>query len=221
MDILKKFLNNPAFDHISANIIRFMDARKVMDILKNLLMNPAFDRLVENIISSMDTDEVMESMIEYKHFSEEERRVFRKVLRKLMVKEAQKICEKKVTFESRSDGLVNPSLFEMYPFFKDVLQKLKNSESLESFNQLYDILVWLQPGESQSADEVQLQHLYNMSDLYKKRQNFNFKDHKGPEDMLEVFELANEDNGDEVLEKLCDADARLCSLLKSFEKIHT
>ena len=159
-----------------------MDARKVMDILKNLLMNPAFDRLVENIISSMDTDEVMESMIEYKHFSEEERRVFRKVLRKLMVKEAQKICEKKVTFESRSDGLVNPSLFEMYPFFKDALQELKNSESLESFNQLYDILVWLQPGETQLHDENQLQGLYDST--------FTLKRTKGPEDMLSVFKSA-------------------------------
>ena len=182
MDILKKFLNNPAFDHISANIIRFMDARKVMDILKNLLMNPAFDRLVENIISSMDTDEVMESMIEYKHFSEEERRVFRKVLRKLMFKEAQKICEKNLTFESRSDGLVNPSLFEMYPFFKDALQELKNNESLESFIQLYDILVWLQPGETQLHDENQLQGLYDST--------FTLKRTKGPEDMLSVFKSA-------------------------------
>ena len=85
------------------------------------------------------------------------------------------------------------------------LQELKNSDSLESFNQLYDILVWLQPGESQSADETQLQHLYNMSDLHKKRQNcsddlFKFKDHKGPEDMLEVFELADEDDEEYVNE---------------------
>merc|ERR1711860_321083 len=148
-----------------------------------------------------DTDGVMESMIEYKHFSEEERRVFRKVLRKLMVKEAQKICEKKVTFESRSDGLVNPSLFEMYPFFKDALQELKNSESLESFNQLYDILVWLQPGETQLHDETQLQRLYGWSRLNRWNRCPIFKDAKGPLEMLSVFEVADYEDWDEAKEK--------------------
>ena len=186
MDILKKLLNNPAFDHISANIISFMDAEKIMDFLKDLLMNPEFDHLVESIISSMDIDKAMASMIEYKHFSEEERRVFRKVIRKLMVKEAQKNCKKKVTFESRSDGLVNPSLFEMYPFFKDALQELKNNESLESFIQLYDILVWLQPGETQLHDENLLQGLYDSTFTLKR----TFQKSQGPKKMLSVFKSA-------------------------------
>ena len=183
-----------------------------MDILKKLLNNPAFDHLAENIIGFMDTDEAMETMIESELLSDEERKVMRKMLQKLMVKEAQMYCEKNVSiYVSDKPALpeyiddyyvIQTTLYNMYPFFKDALQELKNSDSLESFNQLYDILVWLQPGESQSADKTQLQHLYNMSDLSKKRQNcsddlFKFKDHKGPEDMLEVFELANERVEDE------------------------
>ena len=122
-----------------------------MDILKKLLNNPAFDHLAENIISFMDTDEAMETMIESEFLSDEERKVMRKMLRKLMIKEAQMYCEKEV--KVYSDRIlrfrcVETTLYKMFPFFKDALQELKNSETLKSFNQLYDILVWLQPGES-------------------------------------------------------------------------
>ena len=136
-----------------------------MDILKKLLNNPAFDHLAENVISFMDTDEAMETMIESELLSDEERKVMRKMLRKLMVKEAQMYCEKevKVYFDDRDQHykrvLIKTTLYKMFPFFKDALQELKNGETLKSFNQLYDVLVWLQPGESQLHDETQLQRL--------------------------------------------------------------
>ena len=166
-----------------------------MDILKKLLNNPAFDHLADNIIGFMDTDEAMETMIESELLSDEERKVMRKMLRKLMVKEAQMYCEKevklKVYYDHRKLFLipVKTTIYEMFPFFKDALQELKNGETLKSFNQLYDILVWLQPGESQSNDETQLLHLYDWSHF----KNVGlFRDAKGPKDMLKVLELANE-----------------------------
>ena len=67
-----------------------------MDILKKLLSNPAFDHLAENIISYMDTDEAMELIVS-EVLSDEERKVVRKILRKLMFKEAQMRCEKEMT----------------------------------------------------------------------------------------------------------------------------
>ena len=179
-----------------------------MDILKKLLKNPAFDHLAENILSFMDIDKAMETMIE-SELLDEERKVMRKMLRKLMVNEAQKICEKQVIFKSRN-GLVNlnPSLYAMYPFFKEALQELKNSESLESFNQLYDILVWLQPGESQLNDETQLQRLYGWSRLNRCP---IFKDAKGPKEMLSVFEVAD-------IEDWTEADATNFSKAMDFQK---
>ena len=177
-----------------------------MDILKKLLKNPAFDHLAENILGFMDIDKAMETMIE-SELLDEERKVMKKMLRKLMVNEAQKICEKQVIFKSRN-GLVNPSLFEMYPFFKEALQELKNSESLESFNQLYDILVWLQPGESQLNDETQLQRLYGWSRLNRCP---IFKDAKGPKEMLSVFEVAD-------IEDWTEADATNFSKAMDFQK---
>ena len=42
-----------------------------MDILKKFLNNPAFDHLAENIIRFMDTDEAMETMIESEFLSDE------------------------------------------------------------------------------------------------------------------------------------------------------
>ena len=179
-----------------------------MDILKKLLNNPAFDHLAENVISFMDTDEAMETMIESELLSDEERKVMRKMLRKLMVKEAQMYCEKevKVYFDDRDQHykrvLIKTTLYKMFPFFKDALQELKNGDTLKSFNQLYDVLVWLQPGESQLDDETQLQSLYDWSVFYWQNDDdiFNFKDFKGPEDMLEVFELADEDDEEYVNE---------------------
>ena len=172
-----------------------------MDILKKLLNNPAFDHLAENIISFMDTDEAMEAMIESELLSDEERKVMREVLRKLMVKEAQMYCEKEVNVYSHHDYskprnfrkvYFKTTLYTMFPFFKDALQELKNSETLESFNLLYDILVWLQPGESRLDvfyDEKTLLCLYFWSDF----KNVGlFRHAKGPKDMLEAFKLANE-----------------------------
>merc|ERR1712004_853085 len=106
------------------------------------------------------------------------------MLRKLMIKEAQMYCEKEVEVILQF-GCVETTLYKMFPFFKDALQEPKNSDNLESFNQLYDILVWLQPGESQSNDQTQLQKLYHCS-------HFKNLDVKGPKGMLEAFELANE-----------------------------
>ena len=83
----------------------------------------------------MDTDEAME-MIESEVLSDEERKVVRKILRKLMFKEAQMRCEKEMTMvESFQGPSVKTTLVE--------LPQLKNSESLESFNQLYNTLMWL------------------------------------------------------------------------------
>ena len=170
------------------SFVSFIGEPQKMDILKKLLNNPAFDHLAENIISFMDTDEAMETMIESELLSDEERKVMRKMLRKLMIKEAQMYCEKEVEVILQF-GCVETTLYKMFPFFKDALQELKNSETLESFNQLYDILVWLQPGESQSNDQTQLQKLYHCSHF----KNVGlFRDVKGPKDMLEAFELANE-----------------------------
>merc|ERR1712004_50111 len=118
------------------------------------------------------------------------------MLRKLMIKEAQMYCEKEVEVILQF-GCVETTLYKMFPFFKDALQELKNSDNLESFNQLYDILVWLRPGESQSNDQTQLQKLYHCS-------HFKNLDVKGPKGMLEAFELANE--ADEEYEDLLDED---------------
>ena len=172
-----------------------------MDILKKFLNNSAFEHLAENIISFMDTDEAMETMIESELLSNEERKAMQIILRKLMVKEAQMFCEKKVEVKSckvckSSDkklyckDLVKTTLYEMYPFFKDALQELKKSESLESFNQLYDILVWLQPGETQLDDENQLQNLYDYSIEMEYELRFDPDFFKGPAGMIEVFEDA-------------------------------
>ena len=162
-----------------------------MDILKKFLNNPAFDHLAENIIRFMDTDEAMETMIDSELLSDEERKVMRKILRKVMVKEAQMFCEKKVEVKSRClDSLFKTTLYEMYPFFKDALQELKKSESLDSFNQLYDILVWLQPGETQLDDENQLQNLYDYSIEMEYELRFDPDFFKGPAGMIEVFEDA-------------------------------
>ena len=67
-----------------------------MDILKKLLSNPAFDHLAENIISYMDTDEAMELIVS-ELLSDEERKIVRKMVRKLMEKEAQMRDEKELT----------------------------------------------------------------------------------------------------------------------------
>ena len=169
-----------------------------MDVLKNLLNNPAFDHLAENIIRFMHTDEAMETMIESEFLTDEERKAMRKILRKLMFKEAKMYCEKKVEVKSKQcqwpeqhykKVIVKTTLYEMYPFFKDALQELNKSESLESFNQLYDILVWLQPGKSQLHDEFQLQNLYDSIIL---TVGFDPDFFKGPADMIEVFKVAHE-----------------------------
>ena len=46
-----------------------------MDILKKFLNNPAVDHSAENIIRFMGTDEAMETMIESELLSKEERRL--------------------------------------------------------------------------------------------------------------------------------------------------
>merc|ERR1711874_501234 len=151
----------------------------------------------------MDTDVAMETMIESELLTDEERKVMKKILRKVMVKEAQMRCEKQVTVifnvldRFDEDEYVEyyfkmsdkTTLYEMYPFFKDALQELNKSESLESFNQLYDILVWLQPGKSQLHDEFQLQNLYDSIIL---TVGFDPDFFKGPADMIEVFKVAHE-----------------------------
>jgi len=78
-----------------------------MDILKNLLNNPAFDHLAENIIRFMHTDEAMETMIESEFLTDEERKAMRKILRKLMVREAQMYCEKKVEVNNITKKLLS------------------------------------------------------------------------------------------------------------------
>ena len=65
-----------------------------MDILEKFLNNPAVDHSAENIIRFMGTDEAMEILIESELLSNEERNLMRKILRRLMVKEAQMFCEK-------------------------------------------------------------------------------------------------------------------------------
>ena len=113
----------------------------ILDILKKLLSNTVFDHLAENIIIYMDTDEAME-MIESEVLSDEERKVVRKILRKLMFKEAQMRCEKEMTMvESFQGPSVKTRLLKLFPLVE--LPQLKNSESLESFNQLYNTLMWL------------------------------------------------------------------------------
>jgi len=198
-----------------------------MDVLKKLLNNPAFDHLAENVISFMDTDVAMETMIESELLTDEERKVMKKILRKVMVKEAQMRCEKQVTVifnvldRFDEDEYVEyyfkmsdeTTLYKLYPFFEEALQELKKSESLESFNQLYDILVWLQPGESQLDDEKWLEKLYNLSKLHKLKY---VKGPKGPEDMIQVFERANED--DEFwMHEMRDRDGRLANRAQLYQ----
>ena len=112
-----------------------------------------------------------------------------------MVKEAQMFCKKKVEvtlrpYKHSKKNLVKTTLYDMFPFFKDALQELKKSESLEKFNQLYDILVWLQPGETQLDDENQLQNLYDYSIEMEYELRFDPDFFKGPAGMIEVFEDA-------------------------------
>jgi len=109
-----------------------------MDILKEFINNPGLEHLAENIIRNMDVDKAMETMIESKLLSDEERKVFGKLLRKWMVEEAELLCEKGVVVDTHSYYL-GDQLLE----FKEALKELKKSESFESLNRLYDILVWL------------------------------------------------------------------------------
>ena len=101
-----------------------------MDVFKNFMDN-GFERLAENIIRFMDTDKAMEYMIESDELSEDERKIFKKILKELMLKEAHEICE------------FFP-FFAIFPQWKKHLNELKNRGTLESFNELYDILVLLQ-----------------------------------------------------------------------------
>ena len=64
-----------------------------MDILKKFLNNPGFEHLAENIIGFLDIDKAMEIMIESQELSEDERKIFKKTLNRLMFNEAQEICE--------------------------------------------------------------------------------------------------------------------------------
>ena len=102
-----------------------------MDIFRKLHNNPGFEHLVENIIGFMDIDKAMEIMIENDQLSESERKFFKTTLNKLMFKEAKEICEKH-------------KFFEIFPWWQYHLENLKNRRTLESFNELYDILVLLQ-----------------------------------------------------------------------------
>ena len=102
-----------------------------MDILKKFINNPGLEHLAENIIGFMDIDKAMEIMIESQELSDDEREIFKQILKKLMLKEAHEIC-KFFPF------------FEMFPWWMKDLDILKRSETLESFNKLYDILVLLQ-----------------------------------------------------------------------------
>ena len=121
MDILKKFLNNPGFEHLAENIIGFLDIDKAMEIM------------IESQELTEDEQKIFKSeiMIENQELSEYERKVFKKILKKLMLKEAHKICE------------FFP-FFEIFPQWKEHLNELKNCGTLESFNELYEILVLLQ-----------------------------------------------------------------------------
>ena len=199
-----------------------------MDVLKKLLNNPAFDHLAENIIGFMDTDVAMETMIESELLTDEERKVMKKILRKVMVKEAQMRCEKQVTVifnvldRFDEDEYVEyyfkmsdeTTLYKLYPFFEEALQELKKSESLESFNQLYDILVWLQPGESQLDDEKWLEKLYNLSKFHKLKY---VKGPKGPEDMIEVFGRANQYDDEFWMYEMRDRDGRLANRAQLYQ----
>ena len=174
MDILKKFINNPGFEHLAENIIGFMDIDKAMEImtcdelsegerkffkkafqksilkefqeicqnqdcfevfptwkLKKFFNHPEFGHLAEKIIGFLDIDKAMEIMIESDDLSESERKFFKKTLKKSMLKETKEICEKH-------------EFFKIFPWWKNHLEKLKNRGTLESFNDLYDILVLLQ-----------------------------------------------------------------------------
>ena len=90
-----------------------------MDILKKFLNNPGFEHLAENIIGFLDIDKAMEIMIESKELSEDERKIFKKILKKLMFKEAHEKCE------------FFP-FFEIFPQWKEHLNELKNRGTLES-----------------------------------------------------------------------------------------
>ena len=102
-----------------------------MDILKKFINNPGLEHLAENIIGFMDIDKAMEIMIESDDLSESERKFFKKTLKKLMLKETKEICEKH-------------EFFKIFPWWQCHLDSLKNRGTLESFNELYDILVLLQ-----------------------------------------------------------------------------
>merc|ERR1712241_1290058 len=121
-------------------------------------------------------------MIESELLTDEERKVMKKILRKVMVKEAQMRCKKQVTVIFNVLDRFDEDEYVEYYF------KMSDETTL---NQLYDILVWLQPGESQLDDEKWLEKLYNLSKFHKLKY---VKGPKGPEDMIEVFERANEDD---------------------------
>ena len=111
--------------------ITFSLYRKRMDILKKFINNPGLEHLAENIIGFLDTDQAMKIMIERQELSEDEREIFKKILKKLMLKEVHEKCE------------FFP-FFEIFPQWKEHLNELKNCGTLESFNELYEILVLLQ-----------------------------------------------------------------------------
>ena len=148
-----------------------------MDVFKNIIDN-GFERLAENIIRFMDTDKAMEYMIESDELSEDERKIFKKTLKKSMLKEAQEICEKKVGIEDSARSTLlkmfpwwkNSSeftLLELFPWWKNHLEKLENRDTLETFNELYDILVLLQelPKCMKVTDMTLTRHSRVLSDI--------------------------------------------------------
>ena len=99
-----------------------------MDILKNLIGNPGLHHVAEIVIGFLDK-KFARDLVGNRELlpGDDEQDFLMKTLRKPMYNEARKICEETSTFDKRT-------IFQLHPFFADVLDGLKNGECLESGN---------------------------------------------------------------------------------------
>ena len=106
-----------------------------MDILKDLIANPGLPHVAEIVIGYLDK-KFARDLVGNRELlpGDDEQDFLMKTLRKPMYNEARKICEET---SIRPD---KRTIFQLHPFFADVLDGLKNGECLETFKQLQEIL---------------------------------------------------------------------------------
>ena len=136
MDILKKLIANPGLQHVADIVIGHLD--------KDFWTNLAEDREYRELFTEGEQEFLMKTKAV-------------KTLRKSLYDEAKKVCEEKREFADFEEykreayweyydpmRFYNMSIFDMFPFFAEALEELKNSDSLPTFQQLQKTLSLLE-----------------------------------------------------------------------------